>query len=754
MLNARIVRLVSMTSVVAWAAPALAQSVQAGAGPRDEVKLEEIVVTAQKRSERLQNVPIAISAITGESLERRRIQTTQDLQFTVPSLVYNLQGGYALAFLRGVGSELAIPNAESSVATYVDGAYVSDSQGTVASLLGVERIEVLAGPQGTLWGRNAVGGAINTITLTPTQTTRITGKATYGNYDRREVSGSVSGGLADNLAIGIYFAHMRRDTFMKRQVPTFPTGVQPDREMSKGFRVKAVYIPTDWLTLTGTYEQTRQRSFENDAFRQTRPHGAGEVVGGVQDPIGKYIISNDAAAFANVDQEYATLREEIDLGWARILGISNWRNMKARTQIDIDGSSAPLIKVGTPASLSEQWSQELQLISPDESPVKWVVGLYYFDQDAGYDPVHQKSDAGLLGPGIEQVDNYAFVDTRSYAVFGQATVPLTSRVNLTVGARYSKDRKKFHAHDVYYAPGSADNCDAEWADPSCGILAMPNLVHPNSRKTWDNFSPKITVDYKIGGTLLYATFSTAYKSGAYNIGTPGNPGPVDPEKLTAYEAGSKSDFLDGRLRINTAGYFYKFKDLQVQTTAFGSATGTTTLLNAAKAEMYGFELNGELAVTRELVLNGGLSLEHTKYTRFPNFAATVPGSTTDIGDVNVTIDATGNRLPRAPRHVITAGAVYQTQIAGGDFIANVNLYRNGGYFWHPSNVERQKAYTLVNASVEYEIPRTPVSISLWANNLTNTHYVNTNLPLAFFGTLQIDAPPRMYGVTLKFDISR
>jgi iron complex outermembrane recepter protein len=290
--------------------------------------LEEVVVYAQKRSENLQQVPIALTAVTAESLARSGVSTTQDLAFVAPSLVYSRTGAYAQPYLRGVGSELTNANADPSVTTYVDGVVVSTTAGLIQELLGVERVEVSAGPQGTLNGRNATAGAISIYTLTPSHTPQAEVKASYGNYDSKEFSGFLSGGLSESLALGVYAGFADRDSYLTQ----LGNPLRPSSERNWGGRLKAVYTPDDAIKLTGSVEYTETKSMEAGAFRNAQNPNLGVTLGipnAVQPP---YVVNNGPNAnsgFAAVNNTVfaSTLREEVDFGWARLLGITGYRNL-------------------------------------------------------------------------------------------------------------------------------------------------------------------------------------------------------------------------------------------------------------------------------------------------------------------------------------------------------------------------------------------------------------------------------------------
>jgi iron complex outermembrane recepter protein len=712
-------------AALTMAVPGLARADDAttpGAG------LQEIVVTAQKRSENLQRVPIAVTAITAATLARSGIQSTQDLGFAVPSLVYSRSGSYAQPFLRGVGSDQTQPNSDPSVATYVDGVFVSTSADIIQQLLGVERVEVLEGPQGTLYGRNAVAGAINIYTLTPGQSFSTDLKATAGNYGLHELSGYVSGPITSTLSVGLYAGLSHRDTYY-HFVDPLPPG-QPDDEFSRAIRGKAVWRPTDRLALTASVEYDRQTSAEAGLFRNIQPDALGYAFGAPV-VIAPYTVETDTGGWLQSRTFSASLREEYDLGWARILGISAFRDFHLDSSPnDLDGTDLPLLHVDS-REFSQQVSQELQLLSREGSPIKWIAGLYYFHEHTGFDPVMQDS-ALLFGPTIGGNYEDSTVDTASYAVFGQVTAPLAflaPGLDLTLGGRFTHDHKDFSA-DSYYV------------DQTMTPIPGTYTTYAPSQKGWSNFSPKVTLNYKFGTAMAYATFSQGFKAGVYNMTSPGNPGPVNPEKLTDYEVGLKAELFDHRLRLNSSAYYYDYTDIQVSQVG----AGLTTLQNAAAAWLYGIETTATARITRDVSLNATGAFSRSRYTNFVDAAGYVIGP---AGNASAAFNATGNTLLRAPKWTGSASLAYDHANADqSGFHALAAVSYNGGFFWDATNQYRQSAYALVNASIGYTIPGGHLTMTLYGRNLGNRFYETGLVALPTSVVVQ-DAAPRMYGVSVE-----
>ncbi|WP_114951589.1 TonB-dependent receptor [Sphingosinicella terrae] len=737
------------TAACLWSVAAPAQTIdsavesgaveaESGAVSQDDQGLADIVVTAQRRAENLQDVPISVASVGGGALEANGIETTRDIQFAVPTLVYNQASSFAQPFLRGIGSDITAPNADPSVATYVDGVFVANTTAVLQGLLGVDRIEVLQGPQGTLYGRNAVGGAVNVYTLTPRQELEGRLTATYGNYDLTQISGFVSGGVTDTLALGIYGAFSRRDTYLTKINPNIVG--EPDHQTSYGVRVRGVWNPASNFTLTGSFEYQRSRGFEEAAFRNIQPDALAYLLGAPV-IIRRRTIDSDYPQIFEPQQISAMLRADVDFGWAQFVSLSGYRDLDGGLSInDLDGTSAPVLNSYANPISSRAFSQELQLLSPSGSRISWILGLYYYNERSAFEPQATISPGSIfLPPPIVAAFNNSVVHLSSYAAFGQATMPLgflSDDFRLTLGGRFTRDEKRFDAFS--YLTGA-------------DLVELPGTrtTYPRDTIGWSRFTPKITLDYRIGETLLYGTYSSGFKSGAYNVASPATPGPVDPETLDAFEIGAKNEFAGGRIRLNLAAYFYSFKDIQVQRIDL-AAGGATTLQNAAEVEAYGIDATLTARVSRHLTLNASAAWEHGEYVSFPDAATFLPpnpASPTFPANTPASVDVSGNRLQRTPEWTFSAGADFRYPLAnGGSINATANWYYNDGYFWEPTNRFRQSSYHLVNATLGYTFPGDRFTVTAFVRNLTNSYYSNSLLVVPTAIVVQ-DGEPRMYGVT-------
>lgn len=696
--------------------------------------LEEIIVTAQKRRENVQDVPIAVTALSAGELQSKGVTNTIQLAVAVPSLVYAQSYGAGIPFLRGIGSDITLPNADMPVATYVDGVFISSPWGNLMNLMGVDRVEVLSGPQGTLYGRNATGGAINIYTLTPRQEFEAYGSASFGNYDNIEGSARISGGVTSNLAVGLYAAGTRRKSYLDR-IEVGPHPGEPDHEITRGLRGKAVWTPTDELTFAASADWARITSFENLALQNKSPNALGTAFGGIVD-IRKYKVAGDWPNFARVMQKGANLRAEFDGSWARFVSITGARKTVNDQSNEIDATTAPVAE-SSAVYLTTQESQEFQILSPEKSSVQWITGAYYYHERGGRKP----NRSYALGPqGVYQsAESATLVSTTSYALFAQATAPLgfvSEHLRLTLGGRYTWDKKK---KDLNYRFTLLPD----------GTQNGPRVDLPDQKDSWSQFTPKVTLDYRIRSTLLYATYSKGFKSGAFNIvGFDTNPA-VNPEILNAFEVGSKSDFAGGRVRLNTSFYHYQYKDLQVQTVQNTPTGGTQVFLtNAASAKFYGAEATLTVAATRDLSFKVSGTAEHGRYGEFTGYPGNQPAAFPPF--IGVTVDVSGNRPFRTPKFTASGSVNYRHDLSSGGIIfADASVYYNDGFFWNAQNDFRQPGYALVNASIGYTLPGGHWTGTIWATNLTDTYYRNSNV-VTGVGILAQDAPPRFFGARISY----
>ena len=723
---------------------AVAQDHAASASPAGDPQVEEagvadIVVTAQKRSERLQDVPVAVAAVTPETLSKASVDSTAALPSLVPGLTMNASPAAFRPFLRGVGTAAAAAGNENSVSTYIDNIYLTSMNAGLLNLASIESIEVLKGPQGTLFGRNATGGVINIRTKDPSVNFGGNGSISYGNYDAVIATGYVTGGLTDTLAadLAVYY----RD-----QADGYGTNIATGNETNKDrtftIRSKVQFKPTDADVLTLAADYTRQRG-----SGQTFRNFPGTVIGipsstntlPITEPYvfrgGTWDIDNAIDPFVKSWFAGVSLTYTHDFGWASLSSFTAYRKSRVRYA----WNSTPIPVNAFYASVNQpenQFSQELQLSSLPGSKVKWIAGFYYLDAAVKFDPFVITGLA--LAPNQQQFRMRQTI--KSPALYGQFTVPVEALgdTNITGGLRYTIDKRAINGRIEIVAQ----------SDPAT-VLTTANPT--DASKTFKTFTWRLGVDHHFTPDVMaYLTYNRGFKAGSYNSIPPGGPlaQPTNPEYLDAYELGMKNTLFNGRATLNIAAFLYKYRDLQV--TIFNNTAATT--VNAAAAEIKGLDIDFNARLTDGLrILLGAEFLDH-KFTSYKNGPILTPLTAAQGGGVVRTFgDLSGNRLPYASDMVLNAGIFYEQPTPVGEFDASVNFTWNDGYTFEPSEVVRQKSFENLNATMGFTLPNGTTRFSAFGRNLTNSAVARTFGSGANPGgylTVQYN-PPRTYGLTIS-----
>lgn len=675
-------------------------------------QIEEIVITAQKRNERLQDVPIAVTAFDAAAMSALSLTDTQDLGELTPGLVVNRVSSSAIFTLRGVGNENAATlGDEQATILYVDGVYLSGSQASVFEFNNIDRIEVLEGPQGTLFGRNATGGVIQIITKTPSQTPHVDFDVGYGNYNTARSNLYATGGITSNLAADVAIHYADQSDGWGRNLFN---GEDAFTGRDLGLRSKWLYTSNDTrVTLSGDYN--RDRSDVGAAY-YLYPGYAGQN-GHVGPPGGFYDVDLNFPSVSTNTTYGGSITVDQDLHWAHFISISAFHRTEANNYLDQDGTPLAFSN----AILLERehtFTQEMQLASAEGSAIKWLTGVYYYDDRAGYYPVQLTgSSYGGLALDINSVESGV-----SYAGFAQATATILPATALTLGVRYTSD----HRHIV----GAVDT-------------NIPDLILSagNQAKTFDKTTFRISLDHHFTDDILaYISFNRGFKSGVYNAISPSAPA-VEPEVLDASEVGLKTEFFDRRLRFNSAAYFYKFSDIQLLKIVDGSAI----TVNAAAADIKGIDESLEVIPVRNATLRVGASYIDSRFTSYPNAPIYTPalggGLATVIGN------ATGNELPYAPKFSFNVGGDYVVPTAHGNYTFNINYAYTDSLFVNADNLVKQPSVGFLNSSLTWISLNGKWDVRLWGKNLNDAH-TYTFLTEQQAGVTASPAAPRTFGVTL------
>ena len=773
----------------------------------DHPVLAEVIVTAQKRAESLQKSALAVSALSDKALAEAGVSQAQDLNKMMPGLGIS-SGSSTQVYLRGVGTYATGPFADPAVAFNIDTVYLSRFSGITGNFYDLERIEVLKGPQGTLYGRNATGGAINIVTKRPTKTFEAGADLDVGDYGLFKVNGFVNLPVSDSLAFRVAAQRTKRDGYQSDGY---------DDDDNKAARVHMLYDPSEAfkLLLTGSYLQlggkgqaqlpyTASGFVDNtDPWRgmsQTAPIALNGAVPGAPPD---YLYSGLAFDSGHNDVKVRSLTAQLDsqLGFADLVIIAN------HMQTDVDSKSyQPIFLYDTTGEVSKQNSVEVRL-SGNYAPIGWVGGLYYFNE------TQQSTYWVDQGYAFNQtgVDLNKMEDTTG-AVFGEVTYSLTERLRLVAGARYTNEKKEqngqvFTKESVVAGPPpstpllpcaalgmaevSGSTVAASIPQAAVNGSGIPYL-YPYCRdsltgdRKWNDTSGKVGANFDVtDDSMLYLNVSRGFKAGGFFAS--GDHGDVsntfEPEKLIAYSLGAKNRFLGNRLQLNGELFYWDYKDHQENYLAptYNKLPAFNLITQNADAEIYGLELEMDALLSD----NDQLSLKgqylHGEYTR-AMFTLAQPGefsipSNLDANPSNdvlipphtvcaptrrstgiYSVNCKGQQLPRSPEASLIAGYYHTFKLPNGvAIVPGINLQYSSSYWTgvEYNTLQKQDSYTTYGATLAVESPDKKFTALLYGDNLGNEAiFVNSFMypGTGDVATNQLRAP-RTYGVrvSVRFD---
>jgi iron complex outermembrane receptor protein len=752
--------------------------------------IEEVVVTARRTAENLQTTPVAVTATTGEMLAKAQVSTVDQLQSIAPGLIIQpatAQPGSASFALRGQSSPDGLIAIDPAVGVYADGVYVARSTGSLFNFVDVERVEVLRGPQGTLFGRNTTGGAINLVNKRPTGEFEGMARVRYGNYDAWEVTGVLNVPIVgDELALRAVYQHSQHKgygvnasfhqrvggdntDFLRASLLAAPEG-QPWRLLLEGDytdrRTGGEIIGLKSFTATPTNANLVALCSGPNA-RPTCP-----VKGPAADSLARYAIDiigrgNFYTVYNSMPNIYGNAKTrgvsatlDVDLSdKVAIKSISAWRAVSNDSLTDNDGT--PYVYSGGLAPghgnriRQDQTSQEVQLsANMMDGRLKAIGGAFYFSEDG----VDGGKNYALfpLSPALSYVD--ASVANKSYAVYGQFTFNITDALRFTGGLRETKDKRSIVRRNRNETPGDSGNF-------TCAMVA--NSLDPDvfctatNRKTYDYLSYTAGLDLRAAeGVFLYIKTSRANRAGGFNTRavTGGSAVGFEPEQVADYEVGSKLDLLNRHVRLNMAAFYTDYKNVQrnVPVVVPGSNTLTSGNQNAATAEIKGFEAELTVLPMRGLLVSGALTLLDPKYKRF-----TIPTAT------NPALDVSDTPFVYTPKTSYTVTVDYTLPVGVGDLNIHGDYARRSATFGVgplvgaglpgalKRNTNRIAAYGILNGQVALRLQDGRVELAVYGRNLTQKKYFQRLLALedtALGTTSYLPGVPRTYGasVTYKF----
>ena len=698
--------------------------------------IEEVIVTATKRAESVQTVPIAISAISGEELENRGITNLAQASYSVPNLKLNHgrdSSSQATIHIRGVGQ--SDEHGDPGVGIYVDGIFLARSYGALFDLYDLERVEVLRGPQGTLFGRNTIGGAISVVTRRPHDDHEANLHIGYEDFDGLYLKGSVNVPITDDLATRISVVSKNSAGYTSNELNS---EVLNDTGMIGG-RVAIAYTPIDTFSLDGSIEMINDRANAPASFISGIRQGPGlDLIEDSIGPISDYIVDGPAGTTvdsrprniildASNDSELKVWGTALTATWdfdnLTVKSITGYREVENRIHSDLDGSPLVILDQRSDDFTQSQLSQEIQLLGESESGrIRWLAGLYYFDEEQSL-PI-LVSLVPDLGTDLdfERTVNQA---AQSIAGFGSVTFDLSDQLALTVGGRYTSEDKDF---------------DAIRQTVVGGVITF---FEPGISDSFNDFSPRATLDWQFSDdSMTYFTYSQGFKSGGFNTraASAGQTGFFRPEEVDNLEVGIKSDLASDTLRLNLAVFHMDYADIQQQT-FFVNDDGdlVSSVVNAAKATVQGIE--AELLYSPNENLNISASYGYTDAS-FDEFIDA------DAGDLSHL------SFQDTPENTYSVRASYEFDVGGNSLVRLQGDYshRSKMYF-DRNNAEEiaENGYGLFNASISWLSPDEDIELMVYARNLGDEVYrvSGVNVLDDFGYGLNYYGEPRVVGARLS-----
>ena len=678
----------------------------------------EIIVTAQKRAERLEDVPISITAIDGQQLQSSGVLTVQDLARVAPGLNIIRNGVNILPGIRGISNQTGGILAENNVAVYIDGFYITSPQGLNFDLIDVAQVEVLKGPQGTLFGRNATGGAILISTLNPSlEAPALKASASYGRFDEVIVNGYASVPLGTSAALGITGSFRNSDGPF-RDVGGFNSAPVRNRSIHG----KLLISPSESfrMTIAGGYARTSDPS--GNTWNMVAAATAPTIVPGAVVASKPYQTSLSFPTRHLVDIYDASLKIVGEQGPFTLTSLTYWRQLKQHYTYDIDGSPANIAFIDGFQN-EESLSQEVNL-NYESDRISAVLGGFYF-YDYGASPSVISVNRGVTS----LLKNRASTDAG--ALYADVTFHVDDRLSLIGGLRYSSETKRVKQ-----------------------VLTGGTYFGNPAQDSWHSLTPRAVVQYEVADrSNVYASYSQGFKSGTFNV-TSGTLPPVRPEKVDAFEVGFKRG---GRIRFDAAAYYYDYRDIQVSAivTNLGGVARQTILTNAASARIYGAEAQLSAALSEGLNLTAGINYNHARYRDFKNGPATTKNPLTGFNVTNQLQDFSGRQMVHAPDFTANVALDYRVPLGSGTLGVNASAYYTTSYTNFTDSLDPQGNfaylqgdYALVNGEISWTPPGDHFTLSVFGRNLTNQTVTTVNNGTAF-GDARSYSEPRVYGVRLR-----
>jgi iron complex outermembrane receptor protein len=738
----------SLLLVCLLAAP-LAAQVQASSNASPPESLEEVTVTAQKRSENIQSVPLSMVSFGTDDLRQLGITEGFDLANQVPNM--NIDAPVADSnvryFIRGVGTQDFNTLATSPIALYIDDVYLGSTIANSVNLYDMQRVEVLLGPQGTLWGKNTTGGAINFISAHPTSSLEASGSAGYGNHGERFAEGMFNIPVTSTVAARVAFTYSGRDAWIENLAPSGPHNL--DAYNKVGGRLSFEWTPGNAVStyLKGEYLKRTGSTITGHMVPLT---GSTDAFGNPALPLG--VVNQAGGPSADdFDTWDVTARVDWEIGhFATLTSISAWQNAHRVHEYELNGGTPFLVLNQAFFGNHDQFTQELRLVSANSTPFRWQGGLlYYFARETATTAAPLNEE--VFGAPSGYVTNDLWPESRKFnsaSVFGGLEYDLTPQLTVKGGLRYNSDEGSYHAtHYAIYPYADYLNylSPDPLADPNSQFVAADTI---NARANWSKLTWDAGLRYRFSDNkMAYLNASTGYRQGTFSSPSGNSPQQfaiLQPETNLAFEIGAKTTWLDDRLRLDAAAFSYDYTNMQVfvlQPIAAGTPISIES--NAGKAANRGGEVTLELVPGRGWLVRSDVGYVHAVFTQFNTMSST-----------GETLSLAGNRLPRQPQWTASAVLEYRVALArAAQVLLHTDWNYRGDYYVNADNLHNPyiPGRTIGNVRAAYGPADAQWELALWARNITDQHYPMGGYRLGFADSqIFYFGDPLTYGVSASF----